>query len=138
MKRTISFVIASVFALGLFTLPTSATDGDRSGIGTKATNYTTASAGLGISKSGTASPSGSVTGKYGVTTKISIHLYLQKYKAGKWMNVKDWTGTRTSTSYSLSKTSDVSKGKYRTKAAIKVYAGTKYEMVTKYSASKSY
>lgn len=52
-------------------------------------NYGGAYAKLRIA-SGEANISAAVTGKAGKTTKVTIHLYLQQYKNGKWTDYDDW------------------------------------------------
>ena len=54
-----------------------------------AENYLDAEARLKI-VSGTATVSGNMNGKMGITTKVTIHLYLQQYKNGKWTDYDDW------------------------------------------------
>lgn len=52
-------------------------------------NYVNAHANLHIA-SGEANISAAITGKAGKTTKVTIHLYLQQYKNGKWTDYDDW------------------------------------------------
>lgn len=98
-----------------------------------ADNYVNAYANLSI-VSDEADVSASVNGKVGKTTKVTIHLYLQQYKNGKWEDYDDWVKSENTVSLSFAKTISVPKGyKYRTKASCYAYAGSKCEHVTKYS-----
>lgn len=104
-----------------------------------ASNYRTATASLSISDSGTATMKGVITGIQGRTTKLSCHLYLQKYSGSKWTSIKDWSDSKEAASYALKKTKSVTKGyKYRTKAVFKAYAGSNAEKVTRYSSAVKY
>lgn len=101
--------------------------------------YRSANADLTISSSGTATATGKVTGVIGTTTKTTVHLYLQQYKNGAWVDIGDWLDSGETASRTLTKTQTVEKGyKYRAKASCYAYAGTKSEHVTKYSAEVSY
>lgn len=93
-----------------------------------------------IKQSGsTVTVSGVIEGKFGQTTKTSVHLYLQQYKSGKWVSIADWTTTVNADSASLSKSKTVTKGyKYRAKAVCAAYVGSDKETVTKYSNAVSY
>ena len=100
--------------------------------------YRNADAGLSIIN-GNAEADGSITGVAGTTTKTTVHLYLQQYKDGKWVDVNDWLVSNASVSTFVSKSVSVEKGyKYRSKASCYAYAGSKSEHVTKYSAEVSY
>lgn len=140
MLKKFTAIFAAAFILGICTmLPASAAVIDDPEDSPMASNYNTASASLSISDSGTASASGNVSGKAGRTTKISIHLYLQKYSNDKWTSVADWSGSKEATSYRLKKTKSVSKGyRYRTKAVCRAYAGSDSEKVTRYSSAVKY
>ena len=103
-----------------------------------AENYSKASASISLSGS-SAKVSGQIIGRAGKTTKTSIHLYLQQYKNGSWVNVDDWTSSGDTVTRSLSKTKTVTKGyKYRTKAVCAAYVGSDKETVTKYSQEIRY
>ena len=103
-----------------------------------AENYSTASATISISGSSVKVES-QIIGRAGKTTKTSIHLYLQQYKNGSWVNVDDWTSTGATVARQLSKTKTVTKGyKYRAKAVCTAYVGSDKEKVTKYSSTVSY
>ena len=105
---------------------------------TMALYYRNADAGLSITN-GNAEADGSITGVAGTTTKTTVHLYLQQYKDGKWIDVNDWLVSNASVSTFVSKSVSVEKGyKYRAKASCYAYAGSKSEHVTKYSAEVSY
>lgn len=126
----------SILLFGLLSVSASAETGDF--IQVEAANYSAASANISISRSGIATVNGIAIGKHGITTQVSMHLYLQKYKNGSWTTVRDWTGSKDGTSYSFTKNTAVSKGKYRTNAVIKVYAEKRCEKVKKYSGNKLY
>lgn len=103
-----------------------------------AENYSSASATISLSGN-TAEVTGKIVGRAGKTTKTSIHLYLQQYKNGSWVNVDDWTSTGATVARQLSKTKTVTKGyKYRAKAVCAAYVGSDKESVTKYSKSISF
>lgn len=103
-----------------------------------AENYSSASATISLSGN-TAEVTGKIIGRAGKTTKTSIHLYLQQYKNGSWVNVDDWTSTGDTVARQLSKTKTVTKGyKYRAKAVCAAYVGSNKETVTKYSVTVEY
>ena len=82
---------------------------------------------------------GSITGISGKTTKLSCHLYLQRYQNSKWSSIEDWSGSKSANSYILKKTKTVTEGyKYRTKAVFRAYAGSNSEKVTRYSSAVKY
>lgn len=139
MKRKIKLIIAILCISMLGTCATAfAAINEEPIYGTNAVNYSSAAASISIS-SGTATCSGKIWGIAGKTTKTSVHLYLQKYTNGAWVNVADWTSSGNTVNRILSKNKSVSKGyKYRSKAVCYAYAGTKSEKVTKYSSTVSY
>jgi hypothetical protein len=101
--------------------------------------YKSASASLSISSSGTASLTGKITGYAGTTTKTTVHLYLQKYEDGDWVDVDDWILSNDAASTTLSETkSSLARGKYRAKASCYAYSGSDYERVIKYSSEVTY
>ena len=103
-----------------------------------AENYSSASASISFSGS-TAEVTGKIIGRAGKTTKTSIHLYLQQYKNGSWVNVDDWTSSGDTVARQLSKKKTVTKGyKYRAKAVCAAYVGSNKETVTKYSSAVNY
>lgn len=103
-----------------------------------AENYSSASASISLSGS-TAEVTGKIVGRAGKTTKTTVHLYLQQYKNGSWVNVDDWTSTGATVARQLSKTKTVTKGyKYRAKAVCAAYVGSDKETVIKYSESINY
>lgn len=135
MKRllTVCFVI-SLLLVGSVCV-TYASVGD---IDVMADNYNTANAKLSISN-GTATISGTIIGTRGVTTKATVHLYLQQYRDGEWTNYKDWLESNDGKDCIVSKTISVPKGyTYRAKASCYAYAGSKCEHVTKYSGEVQY
>ena len=83
---------------------------------------------------GSATVSGRMEGIHGVTTKVTIHLYLQQYSNGRWVNYDDWLESNEGISCTVSKTVTVPTGyKYRAKASCYAYAGSNYEHIVKYS-----
>jgi hypothetical protein len=117
----------------VFGAVTSVTD-----IETMAENYSTVSAFISLSGN-SVEVTGKIIGRAGKTTKTSIHLYLQQYKNGSWVNVDDWTSSGDTVARQLSKTKTVTKGyKYRAKAVCVAYVGSDKETVTKYSTTISY
>lgn len=103
-----------------------------------AENYINASAS--ISRTGSnIRATGTINGKIGKTTKTEIHLYLQKYLRGKWLNVSEWSSSSATETSALSKTVSVKKGyRYRTKAVCSAYAGNNKETVIRYSQTLDY
>lgn len=86
-------------------------------------NYSYANAGLTIDN-GKATADGILQGIPGKTDKVTVHLYLQQYKNGEWVNCDDWLKSEEAASCSLSRTVTVTKGyKYRAKASCYAYAG---------------
>lgn len=107
-------------------------------ISLKSDNYHYASAELSIS-SGTATVKGSIKGIIGTTTKTTVHLYLQQYKNGEWINYEDWLESKNGANCTVTKMVSVSRGyRYRTKASCYAYVGSKSEHVTKYSGEVQY
>ncbi|MFR5858745.1 MAG: hypothetical protein ACLUJC_05910 [Clostridia bacterium] len=136
MKRAIGMIV--ILSLFIFTtaIPAFAVDSDYNVL--RAANYSYANAGLNIS-AGEATATGIMQGIPGVTTKITVHLYLQQYKDGKWVDYDDWTKTEKGVNCTLSETVSVPKGyTYRAKASCYAYAGSKSEHVTKYSSEVKY
>ena len=78
---------------------------------------------------------GSVEGYSGVTTKVTITLYLQKKTLFWWSDEEEW-----STSYNryygsfTGKVTLPESGTYRTKAVYTVYSGSSSETITGYSS----
>lgn len=137
-KRFVSILIIVVLLMTQNSVTAFALDQNPIDEESKSAYYTSAYANLSISASGVATTKGIVVGKPNNTTKIVIHLYLQKYSGGKWNTYKDWTGEKKSHTYTFSKNPSVGHGKYRTKAICTVYSGAAYEKVTKYSGTVSY
>ena len=136
MKRIIQAVLLS--CAFIFSAVTVASASMFDPIAPMVDNYVNAYARLDIA-SGEATVSASLSGKPGVTSKVTIHLYLQQYKDGKWTNYDDWTKTISSVNNSLLKTLSVPKGyTYRAKASCYAYAGSKSEHVIKYSSEVKY
>lgn len=136
MKRTITVLL--VACVLLFSSVTVASASMFDTIAPMADNYVNVYARLNIT-SGEATVSANVNGKPGVTTKVTIHLYLQQYKDGKWVDYDDWAKTEKGVNCTLSETVSVPKGyTYRAKASCYAYAGSKSEHVTKYSSEVKY
>ena len=136
MKRTITVLL--VACVLIFSILTVASASMSDIIAPMADNYRSVYADLKIT-SGEATVSAKMNGKIGITTKVTIHLYLQQYKDGKWVDYDDWTKTEKGVNCTLSETVSVPKGyTYRAKASCYAYAGSKSEHVIKYSAEVKY
>ncbi len=139
LKKSVKAIAVLSLLLILTVSPVSAAVNPGSGADTMALYYRSASASLEVEKDGMASLKGNINGISGITTKTTVHLYLQRYKDGVWEDVDDWLSTGETVNRSLTKTKQVTKGyKYRAKASCYAYSGTKYEHVTKYSDTVSY
>jgi len=89
---------------------------------------------LSISSSGYASATGSLIGYPGITTKVWIFLYLQKYSNGSWVTVEDWSGTFISYHGALSGSAYVPSGyNYRVKGSYYAWTDDDYEQIYGYS-----
>ena len=136
MKRTITVLL--VACVLIFSSLTVASASMSDIIAPMADNYRSVYADLKIT-SGEATVSAKMNGKIGITTKVTIHLYLQQYKDGKWVDHDDWTKNEKGVNCTLSETVSVPKGyTYRAKASCYAYAGSKSEHVIKYSAEVKY
>ena len=92
-----------------------------------------------ISSKGIAESTGKIVGIPGVTTKTTVHLYLQRIENGEWIDVDDWIASNETVSTTITKTRAVDKGyTYRTKASCYAYSGKKYERVISYSSEIKY
>lgn len=103
-------------------------------------NLYTSSCSSTLSASGTtATCTSEAIGYYGETTKISMVQTLQKKTAsGNWSKVSSWSEVDTGyRGYMSNKKYSLSSGTYRLKTVFKVYAGSKYETITKYSSNKT-
>lgn len=87
MKRTITVLL--VACVLLFSSLTVASASMFDVIAPMADNYSNINVNLDIA-SGKAEVSATLYGRIGVTTKATIHLYLQQYKDGKWEDYDDW------------------------------------------------
>lgn len=87
----------------------------------------------------TATCTSKVTGYPGVTTKIVITQTLQKKNSsGEWEKVTSWEKTVDGFTASVTNYAyNLSKGTYRLKSVFKVYSGSDYETITKYSSEKT-
>ena len=136
MKRTITILLVTCVLLFCSIAAASASMSDI--ITPMADNYRSVYADLKIT-SGEATVSAKMNGKIGITTKVTIHLYLQQYKDGKWVDYDDWTKTEKGVNCTLSEIVSVPKGyTYRAKASCYAYAGSKSEHVIKYSSEVKY
>lgn len=139
LKRFAVILTAAFMLITCMLVPASAAVIDDPEDSPMASNYSKATAYLSISDSGTALVKGSITGISGKTTKLSCHLYLQRYQNSKWSSIEDWSGSKSANSYILKKTKTVTEGyKYRTKAVFRAYAGSNSEKVTRYSSTVKY
>ena len=101
--------------------------------------YYSAKATLAISPNGTATVTGKISGLTGVTTKTTVHLYLQKKESGNWIDVDDWVLSNDTSDTTLQRTKSVAKGyTYRAKASCYAYCGKDYERTIKYSDEIKY
>ncbi|MBR4862680.1 MAG: hypothetical protein IKU09_10825 [Firmicutes bacterium] len=138
MKRKLTAVCMTVVLLVITAVPAYAALPDDE-IGLMAEYYMSARASLSISSSGIAEATGRITGKAGTTTKTTVHLYLQRYEDGEWVDVDDWILSQNTVSTTLTETKSVDRGyKYRAKASCYAYSGSDYERVIKYSSEMTY
>ena len=94
---------------------------------------------LSISTSGVATAVGIITGYQGITTKVIIYLYLQRYQSGAWTTINSWSQTFNSYRGTLQGTASVSKGyQYRVQASYYAYSGSLYENIISYSSIVNY
>ena len=94
---------------------------------------------LSISESGTATATSKITGYPGITTKVSIYMYLEHEVNGEWEPVETWFDSTTSYSLTLEDTTEVESGHtYRIHASFYAYSGTSNEHITTYSKEISF
>lgn len=87
-----------------------------------------------IDTSGQAVATAQVAGYKGVTNKISITIYLQQYKGGKWITIASSSKTAESFKTELTLAKKVTRGyKYRACAYIYVFNNGTKECIIKYS-----
>jgi hypothetical protein len=109
------------------------------GIEPMAEYHFSSKASLTISSSGVAEATGKIVGLTGVTTKTTVHLYLQRYENGEWVDIDDWISSNNTVNTTLVKTKTVAKGyTYRAKASCYAYSGSAYENVVRYSSEIKY
>lgn len=65
--------------------------------------------------------------------KCSMTLKLQKKSGNSWSTIKQWSGSKNSSSYSISQSVSASKGTYRAVAVSTVRTSNSSETVTNYS-----
>ena len=133
-KRVIRLFVAIILMIGLLATSVSVTGMNEANASIRAANFNAVLVNIHISGS-TATCKGIVTGKSGITTKIKTQLYLQKYSGGSWKTVDSWSGSKNGLNYLMARSKYVSKGKYRTKAVFKIYAGNRVETLTRYSGT---
>lgn len=105
----------------------------------EAYSYTsTVSTTLSISGTGLAKPRAVINGLPGTTTKLHVTMQLQKYSNGSWETVQSWSSSTASNSLALSKSKNVSHGKYRTHTVFKAYHNSSSETITKNSGIVTY
>ena len=138
LKRNLIAVCMMAVLLVITAVPAYAAFPDDE-IGLMAEYYSSAKASLTISSSGKAEVTGKIVGILGTTTKTTVHLYLQRYEDGEWVDVGDWILSQNTVSTTLTETKSVDKGyKYRAKASCYAYSGSDYERVIKYSPEINY
>ncbi len=95
--------------------------------------------GMSIDNNGKATLLGSLTGYSGITDKVIIYMYLQKYENGIWKNLT-WTKDAINKFYGTTERYkyNCSRGSYRLKVSYYAYAGSKYENHVAYSARYHY
>ena len=77
---------------------------------------------------------GKITGDANKTDSVSVHLYLQRNRSGRWVTVDDWIKTSDTYYCIFTKTKTATKGnQYRAKAVCTAYAGDDKEVITRYS-----
>ena len=109
------------------------------GIEPMAEYHFSSKASLTISSGGVAEATGKIVGLAGVTTKTTVHLYLQRYEGGEWVDVADWISSNDAVNTTLIKTKSVDNGyTYSAKASFYAYCGSDYERVVRYSSEVSY
>lgn len=95
-------------------------------------------AGLSIS-GGSAEVYGSLIGYSGITDKVNMYLYLQRYENGSWTTVKNFYESFSRHSGSIEETVSVDAGySYRVKGSYYAYDGSESEHITRYSATVEY
>ena len=138
LKRKLTAVCMMAVLLVITAVPVYAALPE-SGIELMAEYHSAANATLSISSSGVATAKGSIIGILGTTTKTTVHLYLQRYEDGEWVDVDDWLLSQNAVSTTLTETKSVDRGyKYRAKASCYAYSGSDYERVIKYSSEVTY
>lgn len=94
---------------------------------------------LSISSSGQATSTAQLVGVPGVTTRVGIFIYLERYSNGAWTSVNSRYQSYLSSNGTLQRQTNVPSGYlYRVKASYYVYCGSNYEHITQYSNSIYY
>lgn len=94
---------------------------------------------LSISSSGQATSTAQLVGVPGVTTRVGIFIYLERYSNGAWTSVNSWYQSYLSSNGTLQRQTNVPSGYlYRVKTSYYVYCGSNYEHITQYSNSIYY
>jgi len=143
MKKLLLLCIAVCLTLTVAIVPSTAitsTDNfEMPGIVESSLNYSSADAYLNISSSGMATAGGLILGYTGITTRTTIHLYLQRYSDGTWNIVDDWIRSEYTATLTFSRQKQVVKGyRYRVKASCYAYSNSNCESVVAYSTTVSY
>ena len=82
---------------------------------------------------GQATCESTISGYSGITTKVTITMYLEKKTLWWWSTQASWTGTFNSYRGALSKNYAVGGGTYRVRAVYVAYSGSNSETITGYS-----
>lgn len=139
-KRVISIVLSMLILLiPCFSYANAELDAPTGEKIMEAYSYTsTVSTTLSINDTGVAKPRAVITGLPGTTTKLHVTMHLQKYSNGAWKTVQSWSSSTASNSLTLSKSKNVSHGKYRTHTVFKAYHNSSSEQIVKNSATVTY
>ena len=134
-KRIISIVLSMhIILIPCFTYANAELDAPTGEKIMEAYSYTsTVSTTLSINDTGVAKPRAVITGLPGTSTKLHVTMHLQKYSNGTWKTVQSWSSSTASNSLTLSKSKNVSHGKYRTHTVFKAYHNSSSETITKNS-----
>jgi hypothetical protein len=149
MKKAISGILCLVFlALGAVSVQATAIDlanladfaDQQDSPPTRLAYINTTNTTLGIS-GGQAISEGSIVGYSGITTKVTVALYLERKKASAttWTTVS--SGSKTTNGHVGAhqlKTAVTSGYQYRVRAVYTAYSGSNYETLTSYSGVKTY
>ena len=128
LKKMVLFVTTLVLAVSLFSFPVSADENAVTFLYTRS-----CSSSLSIS-SLSATCTSSLKGYRGTTTKIEVSQTLQVKNGAQWRKCEGWDNTYNYYTCNFVNTRAVYSGnQYRVKSEFKVYSGSNYETITKYS-----